>query len=65
MNITDETDIRNYCYNAILLEEGMAEFVVYEPNHLYKDLFAQLEADAIEENIGLWQYEEYVELVNQ
>lgn len=63
VNITSEDDIRNYCFNAILLEEGMAEFVVYEPNDMYEDLFKEIESVAKDTNTGLWQYNEYRQLV--
>lgn len=63
VDIKSESDIRQFMYNAILLEEGMCDVVIYEPNKLYKKLFYTIEEEATDSNIGLWEYDEFRILV--
>ena len=65
VNANNEEDIRNFCLNAMLLSNGMAECVIYEPNDYYEDLFQSLESEAISNQIGLWQYDEYHQIVGK
>jgi micrococcal nuclease len=41
--------------NLILLEKGYAETMFFEPNTKYYDLFKNAEAEAKDNNIGMWQ----------
>jgi micrococcal nuclease len=41
--------------NSLLIQEGYAQVIVRPPNIKYKDLFAKLEAEAREQNKGLWK----------
>lgn len=54
VDVNDTDDIINYCLNAILIKEGMAECVVYEPNDYHKDIFMMLEDNAKQQQKGLW-----------
>lgn len=55
----NDSDIRNYMLNSVLVENGYAEAVVYEPNEKYSSYFATYENEAKESHKGLWQYEEF------
>lgn len=46
VSLDSKKDVEQYMFNAILLEEGYAETVVYEPNHRYAQWFYEIEADA-------------------
>ena len=54
-----DNDIRNYMLNAIMVEEGFAKVVVYEPNHKYADYFKTYYEEAKRDKKGLWQHEEF------
>lgn len=41
--------------NLILLEKGYAETMFFEPNTKYYDLFKNAEAEAKDNNLGMWQ----------
>ena len=60
----DQSDINNML-NAKILSDGYAIDKVYEPNHKYAEIFAQLCQAANESHIGLWQTEGYHALVNR
>ncbi len=51
--ITD-SEIRLKMFNAILLLEGYADQVIFEPNIKYADYFSVYEAEARESGKGLW-----------
>lgn len=53
-NTEDTEEIKNKMFNALVLEAGYANAYPYEPDTKLKDLFAQLEQEAKEKNIGLW-----------
>ena len=54
--MTDDVDVdsrkvvEQYMFNAIVLEEGHAEVVVYEPNHRYAEWFYEIREEANEES---------------
>ncbi len=50
---TDE-EIEQYMFNAILLKKGFANLSTFPPDVKYVDLFARLEREARENNLGLW-----------
>lgn len=50
---TDE-EIEQYMFNAILLKKGFANLSTFPPDVKYVDLFAKLEREARENNLGLW-----------
>ncbi len=54
----DTTDVSNML-NAKILMDGYAIDKVYEPNHKYADVFANLCLEANENHTGLWQAEGY------
>lgn len=43
VDVESKEDVEQYMFNAILLEEGQAEVVVYEPNHRYADWFYEIQ----------------------
>lgn len=46
VDVESKEDVEQYMFNAILLEEGQAEVVVYEPNHRYADWFYEIQENA-------------------
>lgn len=46
VSLDSKKDVEQYMFNAILLEEGYAETVVYEPNHRYAQWFYEIEEAA-------------------
>ena len=40
--------------NEMLLEEGLAHVVVYQPNNKYEDRFREIEKRAKENKVGIW-----------
>lgn len=46
VSLDSKKDVEQYMFNAILLEEGYAETVVYEPNHRYAQWFYEIEEQA-------------------
>lgn len=46
VSIDSREDVEQYMFNAILLKEGYAETVVYEPNHRYAEWFFEIEEEA-------------------
>ena len=47
--------VDGYSYNEMLLEEGMAEVMMYAPNVKYKELYKQIEKRAKDKKIGIWK----------
>lgn len=47
--------------NYRLLEDGMAEVLIIEPNGKYKDAYIEAESKAKENRVGLWKYDDYYE----
>ena len=64
-NLQSEDDIKAYMVNSILIQNGMAECKIYEPNHKYQEVFEKQEKAAMEQNIGLWSDINYKKLVNK
>lgn len=62
IDINSEKDIEKYMYNALLVSNGQAKVVIYEPNHRYKDELLKLQDNVETNGIGLWQYAEFVNL---
>lgn len=46
VSLDSKKDVKQYMFNAILLEQGYAETVVYEPNHRYAEWFYEIEEEA-------------------
>lgn len=46
VSVDSKEDVEQYMFNAILLKEGYAETVVYEPNHRYAEWFYEIEEEA-------------------
>lgn len=65
INTQSETDITTYMYNAIILTSGQGYDIVYEPNHKYANIFANLCKTAQKNKTGLWQQDEFWNLVEQ
>lgn len=60
--LSDDTyDIKN-CVNAILVNEGYAETLKFEPNIKYSTTFETMQEDAKNAHRGLWYYEGYREM---
>ena len=53
IDATDTASISENMLNAILLAQGQAYDVVYEPNHKYADIFSDLCKTAQTNNTGL------------
>lgn len=51
----DENEIRGWMLNAIILLEGYAQGVTYQPDVNYQDYFTQFTQEARENNKGLWE----------
>lgn len=62
---TNPNDIAQQMYNGILLSNGQAYDIIYEPNHKYADTFAKICQNAKDAKTGLWQYNEFWTLVNK
>ena len=60
----DEEDIEKYMLNAILLEEGYVYVSIYMPNNKNEQLFKALQEKARAAVTGLWQYEEFRNIVD-
>ena len=54
-NMTDSPE--ENMLNAIMIKDGYAIDVVYEPNVKYKNYFFRLKKEAMDNSVGLWQYE--------
>lgn len=52
-------NIKNSMVNAIIVENGYGIAKKYEPTVAHDDILAELMAQAKENNIGLWQYQEF------
>ena len=52
-------NIKNSMVNAIIVENGYGIAKKYEPTVAHDDILAELMAEAEENNIGLWQYQEF------
>lgn len=59
VDTNNENDIRNYMLNSLIVLNGYAEDVVYEPNHKYADYFNAFFNEAKEQKAGLWKYEDF------
>lgn len=46
VSLDSKQDVEQYMFNAILLKEGYAETIVYEPNHRYAEWFYEIEEAA-------------------
>ena len=62
-DVENETEIESKMLNYNILINGYAVDKVYEPNHKYAEIFNIARCDAEKQGIGLWQYEEYVAMV--
>lgn len=51
----DENEIRERMLNAIILLEGYAQGVTYQPDVNYQDYFTEFTQEARENNTGLWE----------
>lgn len=60
INTHSKDDIATYMFNSILLEEGYAADAAYEPNTSYAGYFEDVCQDARAEQVGLWQYDDFV-----
>lgn len=56
-------DVSNYMVNAIIISEGYASIMFYEPNTRYKEYFELCFNGARENGYGLWKYEDYISMV--
>ena len=52
--INDET-IRRNMFNAKLLADGYAKVTIIKPNNRYEKLFKEIEAEAKNSKLGMWQ----------
>ncbi len=55
-------NIKNSMVNAIIVENGYGIAKKYEPTVAHDDILAELMTEAEENNIGLWQYQEFRDL---
>ena len=55
-------NIKNSMVNAIIVENGYGIAKKYEPTVAHDDILAELMAESEENNIGLWQYQEFRDL---
>lgn len=62
-DVDSESEIKSKMVNYNILANGYAADKVYEPNHKYAEIFNIARCDAQKQSIGLWQYEEYVAMV--
>ena len=63
VDTSNQQDIETYMYNAILLKEGYAINKEYPPNTAYADVFEQIRDNAELNNIGLWENDDYDNVV--
>lgn len=56
-------DVTNYMVNAIVISDGYATTMFYEPNTRYKDYFELCCNAARENGCGLWKYQDYISMV--
>lgn len=59
-NEPTQDEIKNYCYNAILIKEGYGQLATFPPDVKYVDIFRELERDARNNSRGLWQNPEKI-----
>ena len=52
--LDDESAIRKYMFNAILLEGGYAQLMTVQPNSRYSNIFVHIQREAREQKKGLW-----------
>lgn len=52
--INEETIIK-YNFSGIILENGLARKYTFEPNGKYKDIFKNIEKNAIKNKVGMWE----------
>ena len=63
VDTSNQQDIETYMYNAILLKEGYAINKEDPPNTAYADVFEQIRDNAELNNIGLWENDDYDNVV--
>lgn len=59
-NEPTKDEVKNYCYNAILIKEGYGQLATFPPDVKYVDIFKGLERDARNSKRGLWQNPERI-----
>lgn len=59
-NEPTKDEVKNYCYNAILIKEGYGQLATFPPDVKYVDIFKSLERDARNSKRGLWQNPERI-----
>lgn len=64
-DVFDISEIENKMLNYIIAADGYAVDKVYMPNDDYASYFEIAADDAKKNNLGLWQYEEYISLINE
>ena len=52
--LDDEAAIREYMFNAKLLEGGYAQLMTVQPNSRYANIFVHIQREAREQKKGLW-----------
>ncbi len=52
--LDDESAIRKYMFNAILLSGGYAQLMTVQPNSRYANIFVHIQREAREQKLGLW-----------
>ena len=52
--LDDEAAIREYMFNAKLLEGGYAQLMTIQPNSRYANIFVHIQREAREQKKGLW-----------
>ena len=52
--LDDESAIRKYMFNAILLDGGYAQLMTIQPNSRYANIFVHIQREAREQKKGLW-----------
>ena len=63
-DVESADEVKNKMVNYNILANGYAVDKVYEPNHKYAEIFNIARCDAEKQNLGLWQYDEYISMVN-
>lgn len=64
-DMSDVTDFKMYCLNAIIVLDGYAIAKPYEPDVLHEVALDAAMQYSISHNEGLWQYDGYHELVGK
>lgn len=58
-NEPNKDEIKKYMINAILIAEGYGQIATFPPDVKYVEYFKELETNARNNNLGLWQYPEH------